>query len=73
MMTLPPRPVRPHFAWFYIEVPENLAETRMSKPQVTEGTTIKPVQDISSLFIASTQNAEEPAIGGTVKRLGVRW
>jgi hypothetical protein len=36
----------PHFAQFYIEVPENIAETRMSKPQVLDENTIKPMQDI---------------------------
>ena len=55
-------------AWFYIEIRENLAGTRMSKLQVSDGTTIKPMQDIPSLFIASTQNAEEPVWRGKVNR-----
>jgi hypothetical protein len=38
--------VLPHFAWFYIKVSGNLAGTRMSKPEVCDETTIKPMQDI---------------------------
>ena len=38
----------------------NLAGTRMSKPQVSDETTINPMQDIPSLFIASTPNAKIP-------------
>jgi hypothetical protein len=63
--------VLPHFAWFYIDVPEKLAGTRMSKPQVSNGTTIKPMQDIPSMLIPSTQSAEEPKFSTLPQNAGL--
>jgi hypothetical protein len=51
--------VLPHSAWFHMGILKNPAETPVSKPQIQDGTTIKPMHDILDFHTASTPSAEE--------------